>query len=195
MSVTTPPASWTSSTPAGWERTLSNCQCRAAGATAGTRRLRGRTPGRSPDPAGRVRHPGWRTERADRALERCSGRGRTAALLTPEIAPADLPQLPDTPPGGSPQHWGERILQRAILTTSHQVGTRVEAITDDPATTPYQLVIGTRRALADLNSPRTRWERASHRAPTSGPAPTWTSLPPRVGPPPVTTPPSFRFSH
>lgn len=49
-----------------------------AGATAGTRRLRGRTPGRSPDPAGRVRHPGWRTERADRALERCSGRGRTA---------------------------------------------------------------------------------------------------------------------
>ncbi|WSQ14028.1 replicative DNA helicase [Streptomyces sp. NBC_01231] len=115
-------------------------------------------------------------------------------LLTPDISPADLLGLLDTPPGGSAQHWGERILQRAILRTAHLVGTRVEAITDNPATTPYQLAIGTRRALADLNSLRTRWEQASHPTPTSGPTPTRPSPPPRAGPPPVTTPPSCRTS-
>ena len=48
--------------------------------------------------------------------------------------------------GGLPQ-WGERILQRALLATATEVGRRVKAFTDDAATTPYQLAVGSRRAL------------------------------------------------
>ncbi|MFC9545835.1 DnaB-like helicase N-terminal domain-containing protein [Streptomyces sp. NPDC056956] len=115
-------------------------------------------------------------------------------LLAAEITPRALLDLLDTPPGGSPHYWGERILKRAVLTTAHRIGTRIAAFTDDPATTPYQLVVGSRRALADLTSLRTRWERANHPTPPTGPAHSRTSPPPRAGPPPVTTPSSPRIS-
>ncbi|MFI8307730.1 DnaB-like helicase N-terminal domain-containing protein [Streptomyces sp. NPDC085927] len=115
-------------------------------------------------------------------------------LLTAEITPLELLNLLSTPPGGSPHYWGERILKRAVLTTAHHVGTRIAAFTNDPATTPYQLVVGSRRALADLTSLRSRWERANHPTPPTTPAHSRTSPPPRAGPPPVTTPPFPRIS-
>jgi hypothetical protein len=36
------------------------------------------------------------------------------------------------------------------------VGHHSEAFTDDPATSPYQLIVGGRRALAELSAVRTR---------------------------------------
>ncbi|WP_406357240.1 replicative DNA helicase [Streptomyces sp. NBC_01635] len=115
-------------------------------------------------------------------------------LLTAEITPRELLDLLETPPGGSPPYWGERILKRGVLATAQRVGARIAAFTDDPATTPYQLVVGSRRALADLTSLRTRWERANHPTPPTMPAYSRTSPPPRASPPSVTTPPSPRIS-
>lgn len=98
-------------------------------------------------------------------------------------------------PAGSPQHWGEHILQRSVLTTAHHVSRRIEALTDAPATTPYQLVIGSRRALADLAAVRTRWQHATSPTPTPRPARTTatTPAPPRAGPPRTTAPPAQRI--
>ncbi|MFF9040551.1 DnaB-like helicase N-terminal domain-containing protein [Streptomyces sp. NPDC014892] len=62
---------------------------------------------------------------------------------------------------GSAEYWGERILQRSVLATAHQVGLRIGAFTDNPATTPYQLILGSRRALADLSAVRARWQHAT----------------------------------
>jgi replicative DNA helicase len=97
-------------------------------------------------------------------------------------------------PAGSPGHWGERVLQRSVLATAHQVGRRIEAFTDDPATTPYQLLIGSRRALADLSAVRTRWHHATAPAPTTRRAPTRATAQPRAGPPRTTAPPATRIS-
>ena len=113
-------------------------------------------------------------------------------LLTPETEPSDLLDLLATP-AGSPQYWAERVVQRALLTTAHRVGVRIEAFTDDPAATPFQLVVGTRRALSDLHALRTRWHRATNPASTTRPTPARVSLSPRAGPP-ATTPPSPRIS-
>ncbi|MEV0691228.1 DnaB-like helicase N-terminal domain-containing protein [Streptomyces sp. NPDC050388] len=104
-------------------------------------------------------------------------------LLTAGAEPADIISLL-TAGAGSPQYWGERILQRALLATAHETGRRIEAYTDDPATTPYQLVTGSRRALADLNALRTRWHHAtSPTPPSSRPPRPQLSAPPRAGPP------------
>ncbi|MCX2969478.1 MULTISPECIES: DnaB-like helicase N-terminal domain-containing protein [Streptomyces] len=113
-------------------------------------------------------------------------------LLTTGVDPAELLDLLGTP-AGCPQHWGEQILQRAVLATAHHVGRRIEAFTDDPATTPYQLVIGSRRALADLSAVRTRWQHAASPAPTTKPARARATPPPRAGPP-ATAPPTARIS-
>lgn len=115
-------------------------------------------------------------------------------LLTAGVEPACLLNLL-TATAGSPQYWGERILRRSLLTTAHETGRRIEAYTDDPATTPYQLVIGSRRALADLNALRTRWDHAtSPTPPGSRPARTKAATPPRAGPPRTATPPTARIS-
>ncbi|MFD7320569.1 DnaB-like helicase N-terminal domain-containing protein [Streptomyces sp. NPDC059875] len=89
-------------------------------------------------------------------------------LLTHGTEPKELLYLLGTP-AGSPEHWGERILERSVLATAHQVACRIEAFTDNPATTPYQLVIGSRRALADLTAIRIRWQQAT--SPSPAPAP------------------------
>ncbi|MFE9308090.1 DnaB-like helicase N-terminal domain-containing protein [Streptomyces sp. NPDC006706] len=114
-------------------------------------------------------------------------------LLTSEVEPTELLKLLGAP-AGSPQHWGELILQRSVLTTAHQVGCRIEAFSDDPATTPYQLVVGSRRALAGLSAVRTRWHHATSPAPTPLPAHTRATAPPRAGPPLTTAPPATRIS-
>ncbi|MFB6946896.1 MULTISPECIES: DnaB-like helicase N-terminal domain-containing protein [unclassified Streptomyces] len=101
-------------------------------------------------------------------------------------------------PVGSPEHWGERVLQRFVLATARHIGRRIEAFTDDPATTPYQLVVGSRRALADLSAVRARWQHA-----TTSPAPTTraahtrattATTTPRAGPPWTTAPSAARIS-
>ncbi|MFI6808136.1 DnaB-like helicase N-terminal domain-containing protein [Streptomyces luteogriseus] len=114
-------------------------------------------------------------------------------LLTPGIEPAELLDLLGAP-AGSPQYWGERILRRSLLATARQVGQRVEAFTDDPATTPYQLIVGSRRAIAELSAVRTRWHHATSPAPTPLPALTRATAPPRAGPPRTTAPPAARIS-
>ncbi|MEV7064291.1 DnaB-like helicase N-terminal domain-containing protein [Streptomyces collinus] len=103
-------------------------------------------------------------------------------LLTTGVDPAHLLGLL-TGTAGSPQYWGDRILQRAVLRTAQNVGHLIETFTNDPATTPYQVVVGSRRALADLHTLRTRWNHANTPAPTTSPARARTSAPPRAGPP------------
>ncbi|OXZ00325.1 replicative DNA helicase [Streptomyces diastatochromogenes] len=86
-------------------------------------------------------------------------------------------------PAGSVEHWGERTLQRSLLTTADYAGRRIEAYACDPATTPFQLVVGARRALADLGAIRTRWQHATGLVPPQRPRPAATT---RAGPPTTT---------
>ncbi|GAA2258392.1 DnaB-like helicase N-terminal domain-containing protein [Streptomyces atrovirens] len=69
-------------------------------------------------------------------------------------------------PAGSVGHWSKRALQRSLLATAEHTGRRIEAYADDPANTPFQLVVGARRALADISAVRTRWQHATGPAPT-----------------------------
>ncbi|MET9761744.1 DnaB-like helicase N-terminal domain-containing protein [Streptomyces sp. NPDC006372] len=108
-------------------------------------------------------------------------------LLASGAEPAELLDLLGAP-AGSAEYWGERILQRSVLATAHHVALRIEAFTDDPATTPYQLILGSRRALADLSAARARWHHATSPAPTT--TRTRTTAPPRASPPRTTAPPT-----
>lgn len=115
-------------------------------------------------------------------------------LLTAGTEPTDIISLLSAG-AGCPQYWGERILQRALLMTAHETGRRIEAYANDPATTPYQLVIGSRRALADLSTLRTRWDHAtSPILPSSRSPRAKAAAPPRAGPPRATVPPTARIS-
>ncbi|AXG80748.1 DnaB-like helicase N-terminal domain-containing protein [Streptomyces paludis] len=87
-------------------------------------------------------------------------------------------------PAGSVEHWGECALRRSLLTTAERTGRRIEAYAGDPANTPFQLVVGARRALADISAVRTRWQHATKTAPPQRRRPAPTS---RAGPP-TTTP-------
>ncbi|MFF5537828.1 DnaB-like helicase N-terminal domain-containing protein [Streptomyces cinerochromogenes] len=89
-------------------------------------------------------------------------------------------------PDVSAPFLGERILHRSVLATAHHVGRRIVAFTDDPANTPYQLVVGSRRALAELAAVRTRWHQATTPTPHTRPARRATRASPRAGPPPTT---------
>ncbi|MFH9174050.1 DnaB-like helicase N-terminal domain-containing protein [Streptomyces albogriseolus] len=86
-------------------------------------------------------------------------------------------------PAGSVGHWGERALQRSLLATAEHTGRRIEAYAGDPANTPFQLVVGARRALADIAAVRTRWQNATGTTPPQQrrPAPAI-----RAGPPTTT---------
>lgn len=97
-------------------------------------------------------------------------------------------------PVGSPDSWGERILQRSVLGIAHHIGRRIAAFTEDPATTPYQLVVGSRRALADLSAVRARWQHATSPAPVSRSARTRGTAAPRTSAPRTTAPPTARIS-
>ncbi|MBW1597309.1 replicative DNA helicase [Streptomyces sp. JJ38] len=85
-------------------------------------------------------------------------------------------------PAGSVQHWCERALQRSLLATAEHTGRRIKAYASDPANTPFQLVVGARRALADTATVRTRWQHAT------GATPPQRRPPPaaRAGPPTTT---------
>lgn len=95
-----------------------------------------------------------------------------------------------TAPAGSPEHWGEQILQRALLHHAHTTGLHIHAYTNDPANTPHQLITGSRRALADLGAVRARWQHAT-RPPPAGPPRTKPASASRAGPAtPRVTPPA-----
>ncbi|MFI6012549.1 DnaB-like helicase N-terminal domain-containing protein [Streptomyces sp. NPDC051243] len=86
-------------------------------------------------------------------------------------------------PAGSVEHWGERALRRSLLATAEYTGRLIEAYAGDPANTPFQLVVGARRSLADIAAVRTRWQHATGATPPQQrlPAPTT-----RAGPPTTT---------
>ncbi|MBM7166872.1 replicative DNA helicase [Streptomyces sp. G44] len=86
-------------------------------------------------------------------------------------------------PAGSVEHWAERALRRSLLVTADHVGRRIEAYAGDPANTPFQLVVGARRSLADLGAIRTRWQHATGRIIPQRPRPAPTT---RAGPPTTT---------
>ncbi|MCP3821376.1 replicative DNA helicase [Streptomyces sp. A3M-1-3] len=86
-------------------------------------------------------------------------------------------------PAGSVEHWGERALQRSLLATADHTGRRIEAYAGDPANTPFQLVVGARRSLADIGAVRTRWQHATGTVPPQRPRPAPTT---RAGPPTTT---------
>ncbi|WP_435059964.1 DnaB-like helicase N-terminal domain-containing protein [Streptomyces sp. bgisy060] len=95
-------------------------------------------------------------------------------------------------PAGSVEHWGQLTLKRSLLATADHAGRRIEAYTDDPSNTPFQLVTGARRSLAQLGAIRTRWQHAIGRPlPQRRQAPTT-----RAGPPirraPTASPPPAR---
>ncbi|MGW0710508.1 DnaB-like helicase N-terminal domain-containing protein [Streptomyces sp. NPDC002643] len=118
------------------------------------------------------------------------GEAQHHGLITHTLTPRDLMALVSTP-CGSPEYWGERVLQRALLARAHTVAQTITTYTDDPANTPHQLITGTRRALADLHALRTRFNRATTPAPAR--TPTRRAAPPvRADPPqrpaPTTTP-------
>ncbi|MFF2941350.1 DnaB-like helicase N-terminal domain-containing protein [Streptomyces niveus] len=113
-------------------------------------------------------------------------------LLTHGSEPAGLLGFLGEPAGCDPEYWGEQILQRSLLTTAHHTGRHIEALSHDSATTTYQLVVGARRALAGLNSVRTRWHLATTPPQVNTPTQARTSAPPRAGPPPTTAPPAVR---
>jgi replicative DNA helicase len=118
-------------------------------------------------------------------------------LLAPQADPRELLDLLDAAVG-SPHDAGERVLQHSLLATAHDTGQLVQAYTDDPTVEPYQLVLGSRRALADLSAVRTRWQHATSppsapAGPRRGRAVTATSAP-RAGPPRTTAPRAARSS-
>ncbi|MEV5506539.1 DnaB-like helicase N-terminal domain-containing protein [Streptomyces orinoci] len=104
------------------------------------------------------------------------------ALLTPGIAPADLMALLSTP-AGSPEYWGEKILQRSLLAQARTTAERIQALTDDPANTPHQLVTGSRRALADFTAVRARWQHTGTKPSPAARLPSRAPAAPRAGPP------------
>lgn len=95
-------------------------------------------------------------------------------------------------PDVSAPYLAERILHRSLLATAHHVGRRIEAFTDDPANSPYQLVAGSRRALAELTAIRTRWQQAT--SPATGPPPRTIPAARHTSPAPSTTAPAGRLT-
>ncbi|MFF4363792.1 DnaB-like helicase N-terminal domain-containing protein [Streptomyces sp. NPDC001604] len=113
------------------------------------------------------------------------GEAQHRGLLTGSLSPKDVMALVSTP-AGSPEYWGEKIVKRALLARAQTVAARITAYTDDPANTPHQLITGSRRALADLNALRNRWNRATAPAPAPvGRPSTRAGQPPRATSPPL----------
>ncbi|MFD3944915.1 DnaB-like helicase N-terminal domain-containing protein [Streptomyces sp. NPDC058579] len=107
-------------------------------------------------------------------------------LLATGIAPDDVIALLSEPVG-SADYWGERLLERNLLTRALLAARQITAYTADPANTVHQLVTGSRRALADLHNVRSRWQTATRPLPAS-PSSAESTTSPRAGPrSPLTT--------
>ncbi|MEU7646348.1 DnaB-like helicase N-terminal domain-containing protein [Streptomyces huasconensis] len=112
-------------------------------------------------------------------------------LLAHEITPTDLLALLSSPVG-SLEHWGEKVLERALLSRAQTVAVRITAFTDDPANSPHQLITGSRRALAELTAVRSRWHQATGPATPRTARPIRAPAAPRAGPPLRSTPAPVR---
>ncbi|MFD9793358.1 DnaB-like helicase N-terminal domain-containing protein [Streptomyces sp. NPDC059070] len=64
-------------------------------------------------------------------------------------------------PAGTPEHWGHKVLHRALLTQAHTTAHRIVALTTDETSTIHQLATGSRRALAALSAVHARWHHAT----------------------------------
>ncbi|WP_318209544.1 MULTISPECIES: DnaB-like helicase N-terminal domain-containing protein [unclassified Streptomyces] len=109
-------------------------------------------------------------------------------LLAAGITPAATLTLLATP-AGSPDYWGQRLVEHTLLTRARHTADRVTAYADDPTNSVHQLITGSRRALADLHAVRTRWQRATH-PPAAPTADTKTAAASRAGPRSLTTTPA-----
>lgn len=106
-----------------------------------------------------------------------------SGVLSHDFTPRDLLAL-ISGGVGSAEYWGTNIVRRSLLYRARAVAARIIAYTEDPATTPHQLITGSRRALADLTSVRTRWRHIT--APPQPPTRAGRTPTPRAGPAPPT---------
>ncbi|MFI1890206.1 DnaB-like helicase N-terminal domain-containing protein [Streptomyces jumonjinensis] len=107
--------------------------------------------------------------------------------LVPALPSREVLDLVATPDGAA-EHWGERVLLRSLLHQARTAGLRIRTYAEDPANTPYQLVTGSRRTLADLSAVRARWHHATR--PATAARPTLKSAAARAGPRPPRTKPA-----
>ncbi|GAA2255025.1 DnaB-like helicase N-terminal domain-containing protein [Streptomyces amakusaensis] len=89
---------------------------------------------------------------------------------------------------GSTEHWGRRILQRALLHQARTTAETIHTLADDPANSVHQLVTGSRRSLADLTAIRTRWRPPITPQPPARSRAPRTTAAVRAGPPRTTAP-------
>ncbi|MET9373978.1 DnaB-like helicase N-terminal domain-containing protein [Streptomyces sp. NPDC002992] len=87
-------------------------------------------------------------------------------VLVADITPSEVLALLGTGVG-SPDYWGSRIVERALVVRARATADRITTFTDDSANTVHQLITGGRRALADLASVRRRWQQAASPPPAS----------------------------
>lgn len=104
-----------------------------------------------------------------------------SGVLSDDFTPHDLMAL-ISGTAGSAEYWGTNIVHRSLLYRARAVAARIIAYTEDPATTPHQLITVSRRAMADLASVRTRWQRIT--APPQPPTRADRASTPRAGPAP-----------
>jgi replicative DNA helicase len=76
-------------------------------------------------------------------------------LLTSGVSPEDVLTLLSEP-AGSPEHWADEILQRALLFGARRTAARIRAFAEDPGNSTHQLITGTRRALVGITALRAR---------------------------------------
>ncbi|MFD6343447.1 DnaB-like helicase N-terminal domain-containing protein [Streptomyces roseolus] len=113
-------------------------------------------------------------------------------LLHDGSEPSDVLRLL-AEPAGSVEHWSQRALMRSLLTTVDDAARRIQAYSDDSMNTPFQLVAGARRTLADIGAVRTRWQHATGRPlPQRARAAPTTRAGPSTRRTPVVSPPSAR---
>lgn len=101
-------------------------------------------------------------------------------ILTSGITPSKVVALLSAPVG-TPDYWGTRIVERALLGRARHTADRITAYVDDRANTVHQLITGGRRALTDLASVQRRWQQATG-PPAPAPAETESPVASRVGP-------------
>ncbi|RST03739.1 DnaB-like helicase N-terminal domain-containing protein [Streptomyces sp. WAC05950] len=87
-------------------------------------------------------------------------------------------------PAGAAVHWGQRVLQGALLRQAIAVASRIAALSADEATSVHQLAIGSRRSLSALSAVRGRWHQATSTLPGTPPPrrPAVLQLPPVTRP-------------
>ncbi|MFJ4876565.1 DnaB-like helicase N-terminal domain-containing protein [Streptomyces sp. NPDC088745] len=107
-------------------------------------------------------------------------------LTRPDTAQSVMALVQPNP--DDPAYWTEQILHHTVLRTARTAAHRIRAYTVDPATTAHQLLIGTRRALAEVTGAHRRWQlqRTPPAPPPSRPPVTVRAPTARTAPPPVT---------